>query len=647
MTSKFALVIANTDYQDENLAKLAAPGRDAEDFANVLRNPQFAGFETVQVLLNKGNEQIRRAIAHFFADRKSSDLLLLYFSGHGVRNEQGQLFLAAEDTDLRILEAAGIPSEFITHTMSSSRSHRQVLILDCCNSGAFDHGAMKASNRMGMAEAFGNGFGRVVLTATDAIQFAWEGDKIIGNTQNSVFTHFLIEGLKGAADQNGDGRITVDELYDYTFDEVVKHTPKQTPCKWSYKQQGEIYLCENLVPREVKPEPLTDEDEKLKREAEEKAALQKAEYAAQVKAKREADEAAVRERARREQQQVEAAQKAIRDAAPKAVQKKHVGYSLPVALGGFGLLFLVGAFAVAAFFVVKWLLPPVTPAPTEAPMAIESPAQEPIVLPAATEPPVVDIPTEAPILNIGSTMTGADGMVMLYVPAGEFTMGSNKGDPDEKPVHVVNLDAFWIDQTEVTNKMYSMCVAAGACEQPAHMGSATHGRYYDSLEFDNYPVIYVDWEMAKDYCQWAGRDLPTEAQWEKAARGTNASAYPWGDTFDGTRLNFCDASCSSDWSYELFDDDYAEVSPVGNYPTGQSVYGALDMAGNVWEWVNDWYDVYPGGTTTSSKFGQKYRVLRGGSWFVSKQNVRSADRYFVDLGDSFNYFSGFRCASTP
>jgi formylglycine-generating enzyme required for sulfatase activity len=123
--------------------------------------------------------------------------------------------------------------------------------------------------------------------------------------------------------------------------------------------------------------------------------------------------------------------------------------------------------------------------------------------------------------------------------------------------------------------------------------------------------------------------------------------YPWGNIFNGKNVNFCDVNCSFDWADKTYNDDYAEVSPVGYYPSGQSVYGALDMAGNVWEWVNDWYDVYPGGTTTSSKFGQKYHVLRGGSWFVSMHDVRSADRYFVDLTDSFNYFSGFRCSHTP
>jgi formylglycine-generating enzyme required for sulfatase activity len=386
--------------------------------------------------------------------------------------------------------------------------------------------------------------------------------------------------------------------------------------------------------------------EKVEREAAEKVALKKAEYETAEKAKREAVEKAVREKEQREQVQQEAARKAVhekaqRETAQKAEQKKPAGRSFPIALSGFGLLFLIVICIGGIFLVYKLLSPPATPAPTEAPMATVAPTQVPMV----TEPPVAtDVPTETPPPGIGTTMIGADGMTLLYVPAGEFTMGSDQGDQDEKPVHKVTVDAFWIDQTEVTNKMYSLCVAADVCKQPAHASSATHSRYYGNSEFDNYPVIHVDWSMAKAYCEWAGRDLPTEAQWEKAARGPDGNMYPWGNTFNGKFVNFCDTNCSYDWANKTYNDDYAEVSPVGSYPSGQSVYGALDMAGNVWEWVDDWYDVYPNGTTTSSKFGQKYHVLRGGSWFVSMHDVRSSERYFVDLTDSFNYFSGFRCA---
>jgi formylglycine-generating enzyme required for sulfatase activity len=223
-------------------------------------------------------------------------------------------------------------------------------------------------------------------------------------------------------------------------------------------------------------------------------------------------------------------------------------------------------------------------------------------------------------------------------------MGSENGASDEKPVHTVNLDAFWIDKTEVTNAMYSKCVNDGKCNPPRATISYTRESYYGNSEFDNYPVIYVDWNMAKAYCEWVDHRLPTEAEWEKTARGESAFVYPWGNDFDGTKVNFCDKNCSYDGADKSSDDGFADTAPVGSYLNGASPYGALDMAGNVWEWVNDWYDVYPGGDpNASSDFGQKYRVQRGGTWFNDSGNVRSLTRWGSVPTDSENVF-GFRCA---
>jgi hypothetical protein len=150
----------------------------------------------------------------------------------------------------------------------------------------------------------------------------------------------------------------------------------------------------------------------------------------------------------------------------------------------------------------------------------------PLTAPTSTEiipTNTATIPLYTPTLElgIGSTIIGKDGMTLLYIPAGEFTMGS-EDNSDERPVHTVNLDAFWIDKTEVTNKKYSLCVAANVCNEPAKNRSSARSSYYGNAEFENYPVIYVDWNRAKKYCEWADRRLPTEAEWEKAARGIGA-----------------------------------------------------------------------------------------------------------------------------
>jgi formylglycine-generating enzyme required for sulfatase activity len=192
--------------------------------------------------------------------------------------------------------------------------------------------------------------------------------------------------------------------------------------------------------------------------------------------------------------------------------------------------------------------------------------------------------TPSPPLGVGSTkMSEIDGMEMVYVPAGEFEMGSGNGKDDEKPVHTVYLDAFWIDQTEVTNGMYARCVNAGKCDPPNLSRSYSRESYYGNSEFDNYPVIYVSWIDADYYCDWAGRRLPTEAEWEKAASWDEESkkkhTYPWGDSIDCSMVNYRgkDGVCIGD------------TTEVGSYENGKNPYGLYDMAGNVWEWVADWY----------------------------------------------------------
>jgi serine/threonine-protein kinase len=222
-------------------------------------------------------------------------------------------------------------------------------------------------------------------------------------------------------------------------------------------------------------------------------------------------------------------------------------------------------------------------------------------------------------------------MVMVQIPAGEFLMGSESRDADEKPQHTVSLDAFWIDQTEVTNGMYAQCVTDGECETPQQTESYTRSSYYGDNQYDAYPVVNVNWNQANIYCGWAGRRLPSEAEWEKAARSTDGRTYPWGEqSLTCSLANF--SGCEGD------------TTAVGSYPQGASVYGALDMAGNVWEWVADWYQVYPGGdANASSYFGQTHRVLRGGSWVSDSWLLRSSGRLrsYPDL--RYNN-DGFRCA---
>jgi serine/threonine-protein kinase len=329
-----------------------------------------------------------------------------------------------------------------------------------------------------------------------------------------------------------------------------------------------------------------------------------------------------------------------------------LGVVVVIALVG-GLALLSGAFGRAAptptlALVVaeatRTLAPSPTPQPpTEAPTTAAPPSETP--LPADTSLPTdtpVPSPTLIPTLGIGSTeVSERDGMVLLYVPEGEFTMGSTADDreamPFEKPAHAVTLDAFWIDRTEVTNSMYALCVVAGACRAPVSAGSETRSNYYGNPDFKDHPVIYVSWTDVKAYCEWAGRRLPTEAEWEKAARGSDGRLYPWGNEVPGpSRTNF-----------NRVRGDTVAVGSYAGQNGNASFYGALDMAGNVWEWVSDWYSgtyypISPASNPQGPASGA-VRVLRGGAWDSDGADVRAAARFQFGPTNRQN-FIGFRCA---
>jgi serine/threonine-protein kinase len=279
-------------------------------------------------------------------------------------------------------------------------------------------------------------------------------------------------------------------------------------------------------------------------------------------------------------------------------------------------------------------------------------------------------------------------MVMVLVPSGDFEMGSDAiwrwseslrvgtlklhPFPDLRPRHTVYLDAFWIDQTEVTAGMFRAFVEATGYvttaeregyghpykpgpreeEWPDVAGADwQHPRGPGSKAQDDHPVVQVSWDDAAAYCAWAGGGLPTEAQWEKACRGTDARVYPWGNDFDERRGNFCDAQCPvTRWtSVRTFDDGYAFTSPVGSYPEGASPYGALDMAGNVWEWTADRYDSrYYASSPAENPQGPQtgdQRVQHGGAWIDAGRAgwLACTARHATPPGNRADDL-GFRCA---
>jgi formylglycine-generating enzyme required for sulfatase activity len=248
-------------------------------------------------------------------------------------------------------------------------------------------------------------------------------------------------------------------------------------------------------------------------------------------------------------------------------------------------------------------------------------------------------------------ITDGFGISMVLVPAGEFTMGGSADAAqaecqkfysecerewltNEEPPHRVYLDPFFIDKYEVTNAAYQACVEAGECSQP------TNTDHYDDPEYTNHPVVYVDWDQAKTYCEWRDGDLPTEAQWEKAARGTDERTYPWGEGIDCSKANYIysmqSESCVGD------------TTEVGSYESGVSPYGLYDMAGNVLEWTADWYDSSYYGTLADGVWNPtgpasgEYRVQRGGAWSFPEVYQRASLRAWDDPYSEY-FFVGFRC----
>jgi len=286
--------------------------------------------------------------------------------------------------------------------------------------------------------------------------------------------------------------------------------------------------------------------------------------------------------------------------------------------------------------------------------------------------------------SLGDTrVRSTDGMTMIYVPAGTFEMGCDDDQIDEimracvaiegddprycrrehyetaQPAHSVTLDAFWIDRTEVTNAQFVAFLNEKGNQVEENVHWFEPGKYglieqmddtYRSKNgYADYPVIEVSWYGAKAYCEWIGGRLPTEAEWEYAARGPNSSIYPWGDAFDGTLVNFRDASFTfQDHGAEHgYDDGYARWAPVGNYPAGASWCGACDMAGNVWEWVDDYWDgTYYARSPEHNPPGPDagdLRIARGGSWFDPGYRVRSSGRKGLSPSSRRMHWVGFRC----
>lgn len=286
---------------------------------------------------------------------------------------------------------------------------------------------------------------------------------------------------------------------------------------------------------------------------------------------------------------------------------------------------------------------------------------EPDVMPAVESSPpraisAADCEAESPARAKQNRAQAPQGMV--YVSGGSFLMGNSAdtGDDDERPAHSVCLAGFYIDRHEVTNAQFKEFVEATGYVTSAEHNASTpeertwrhpYGAESNAEEAPDHPVVCISWEDANAYARWAGKRLPTEAEWEKAARGTDGRIYPWGDEdLTAAQANIADKSAALKWSDTSLDDTHKMAAPVGSFPEGKSVYGAEDMAGNVWEWCLDWWDRdYYKESLSHNPAGPQsgeFRVIRGGSWFYDPLGARTTMRiYFRPENNSAAI--GFRC----
>lgn len=323
-----------------------------------------------------------------------------------------------------------------------------------------------------------------------------------------------------------------------------------------------------------------------------------------------------------------------RQAAEETTSQSRRTLSLPL-IAGAAALCLIAAAGGYLFLSKSGMLAGSLPTPTITPSlaVVDVTATEPTTE-ATTAPTEVILPTETPFLT---EIKDQKNVTMVFIPAGEFTMGlDDSGDVGSKPAHKVYTDAFYIDKYEVTNAAYDACVYAVECRRPLQTGSATRNTYFNNEVFANHPVIYVDWKMAKAYCEWRGARLPTEAEWEKAARGMDDERiYPWGNA-------------EKDCSLGNFHGCTGDTSPVTQYESGQSVFGVYGMSGNVFEWTSTLSDLYPydasDGREDPDARGE--RIARGGAWRAfggNGENAQVDTRLELDPAYAGLYV-GIRCA---
>ncbi len=555
--NRSALIIAVSEYQDAGLRKLVAPPQDAEALARVLGDPAIGGF-AVKTLLNQPAHQVNREIEAFFASGANNDLLLLYFSGHGIKDDAGRLYFATPDTDRRLLRTTAVSAALLHDLMSYCDSRRQVLLLDCCYSGAFARGKThhKAGQTVDIGEYFGQGRGQFVLTASNAMQYAFEGDAVSGEGVRSIFTDTLVQGMEtGEADLDGDGAISCAELYRYLCERIADRMPQQKPQKWAFAAEGDIIVARNPHPV-VKPVTLPAEL----------------------------------------QQSIEDPRPWVREGAAR-----HLGDLLQS--GNKGCLIAAAQTALQQMaeddsLKVRTVVTEILKACADEKPLLTKP-QELATDKAKARPilPTIQIihgwstqqvqtlqQQTAQALDLAVEFfdrlrDGSQGPMMVVIPGGRFLMGSPPEElerRDNERQHEIEVAPFALGKYAVTFEEYDRFVIATDRKKPSDRDWGRGRR----------PVINITWFDAMAYAEWLSRQtgqtyrLPTEAEWEYACRAGTTTPFSFGTTISTAQANYDGNYVYGEGQKGMYREKTVEV---GQFPA--NAWGLHEVHGNVWKWT--------------------------------------------------------------
>jgi formylglycine-generating enzyme required for sulfatase activity/uncharacterized caspase-like protein len=645
---QFALLIGVGSYRSSDLQDLRAAPRDVEAMQRVLVDPAIGGFTEadVHVLVNPQAQEMRVAIERLFANRTRDDLVLLYFSGHGVVGDAGQFYLTTVETENALLSSTAIPATFVHELMErrgKDRSQRQVVILDSCFSGAFAKGMAAKGDGVNLLPQLG-GKGRAVMTSSKGTEYSFEQK----GAELSIYTQYVVEGLRtGVADRDEDGWISVKELHEFAKTKVQEAAPAMQP-----EIYGTAECCQIFVARA----PLGDPKLRFRKEAEKWAKKQNGVISSVLKRgffKRYERELSTNEidlildevlqPYREFQENLREFQEAVDEFLGLPTSQQLIEE----------LIYLQHALGLRDEDVVQWMQginarPKVAEKPIET-VHVEQSNQvwfEFTTAQVDLKGKVIDQSTKK-VNGFKDDLGEGVTINMIAIPRGTFMMGSPTNEKQrteaESPQHSVTVSEFWMGQFAVTQAQW---------RRVAEMGKITIDLDVDPSNFkgQNRPVEQVSWDEATEFCARLSRAtnrayrLPSEAEWEYTCSAGTNTPFSFGPTLSPDVANY-----HGNYTYgQGIKGKYRQgTTDVGSFPA--NAFGLYDMHGNVYEWCQDWWqdDYSKAPTDGTAQLNQQsdelYRLLRGGSWGNSPRDCRSANRARFSP-DNRDDFIGFRVA---